>query len=484
MPKKIASNKLTLIVCSSVIALSLIVIGITYDTERSFAYSSEISDLERQIEALQEQDGSISSEQNQLQEEMQRIAEGKKESELAIQKASAELEMTETYLVKKETEIAETEDLAKLSVNELKIAEERITERDGLLQSRLLAMYEAGGNASYLEVLLGSSSFSDFFQRLEFLSYISKHDRDILEEHKHDKALVEQKKAEIEELLSKLDRQMEELHSLQAKYQAQKETQQVQIASFEEQHQEIAEQNEAAEEKLSQVTREMNELMRQKMAVELKKMEEERKQREAEERKQREEEQRKQREEEEQQKLREEEQKQLESEKNNESEQKDNTQEDQNETTEQNQENNSSDNDVSESSSQLGWPVPSSLRITSHFGPRWGRLHGGIDIGAPRGAAIVAAEDGFVSQVVGGCYEGNLTCQGGRGNHVTIVHSGGIDTLYWHIHPGTIIVSPGQRVSKGQQIAQVGNTGHSYGAHLHFEVHANGMRTDPYPYIR
>ena len=126
------------------------------------------------------------------------------------------------------------------------------------------------------------------------------------------------------------------------------------------------------------------------------------------------------------------------------------------------------------------WPCPSSTRITSTFGGRaspggiGSTNHKGIDIGASSGAAIVAALDGKV------VYTGYNTA---RGNYVMIDHGGGIITLYQHGLNGSIKVSTGQSVSKGQTIMGVGSTGYSTGPHLHFEVWENGTPVNPIKYV-
>ena len=115
---------------------------------------------------------------------------------------------------------------------------------------------------------------------------------------------------------------------------------------------------------------------------------------------------------------------------------------------------------------------PTSGSLSSRFGPRWGRLHAGIDIAAPTGTPIYACWPGRV--VVAGW-------QGGYGNTVVIDHGGGRATLY--AHQSSIAVSVGQTVNAGAVIGYVGSTGNSTGAHLHFEVRINGNPVDPAPYF-
>lgn len=121
------------------------------------------------------------------------------------------------------------------------------------------------------------------------------------------------------------------------------------------------------------------------------------------------------------------------------------------------------------------WPVPYTHNITSEFGMRWGRLHGGIDIadGGVYGQSIVAADSGTV------ILAGN---QGdGYGNYVIIDHGNGYKTLYGHM--SSVAAYTGQQVSQGEVIGYVGSTGNSTGPHLHFEIRVNDVQTDPLGYV-
>jgi murein DD-endopeptidase MepM/ murein hydrolase activator NlpD len=116
------------------------------------------------------------------------------------------------------------------------------------------------------------------------------------------------------------------------------------------------------------------------------------------------------------------------------------------------------------------WPVHGVL--TSGFGWRWGRMHEGIDIAVSSGTPVVAAAAGTV--IVAGW-------MGGYGNLVVVDHGGGISTAYGH--NTSVTVGVGQQVAQGQLIAYSGNTGHSTGPHVHFEVRINGAAVDPMGYL-
>ena len=120
-----------------------------------------------------------------------------------------------------------------------------------------------------------------------------------------------------------------------------------------------------------------------------------------------------------------------------------------------------------------GWVQPMTGRVTCGFGPRWGRLHAGIDIAAPIGTPVHAAQLGRV--VAAGP-------AGGYGQVVKLEHPGGITTVYEHISRWT--VSVGQAVHAGQVIALSGNEGRSTGPHLHFETRLHGRPVDPVAFYR
>jgi murein DD-endopeptidase MepM/ murein hydrolase activator NlpD len=108
----------------------------------------------------------------------------------------------------------------------------------------------------------------------------------------------------------------------------------------------------------------------------------------------------------------------------------------------------------------------------SPYGPRWGRLHAGLDFPAPIDTPIRAVADGVVEQA------GPAS---GYGNLVLVRHADGTVTAYGHMR--VISVAPGQPVRAGQTIALVGNEGMSTGPHLHLEVRVDGGAVDPRPWL-
>lgn len=121
----------------------------------------------------------------------------------------------------------------------------------------------------------------------------------------------------------------------------------------------------------------------------------------------------------------------------------------------------------------FGFPVRGTYRSTSGFGPRWGRMHEGHDWAGPTGTAIHATADGVVTHV---------GRQGGYGNLIKIRHDFGFETRYAHL--SRFRVQVGERVSLGERIGDMGNTGRSTGTHLHYEIRIGGTAINPMKYIK
>ena len=107
-------------------------------------------------------------------------------------------------------------------------------------------------------------------------------------------------------------------------------------------------------------------------------------------------------------------------------------------------------------------------RISSRFGPRRRRFHYGIDLAMPTGTPIYSTFDGTIRVAKWNKSYGNL---------IVIRHDNGLETYYAHL--SRIQVKPGQEVKAGEQIGLAGNTGRSYGSHLHFETRYLGAAINP-----
>jgi murein DD-endopeptidase MepM/ murein hydrolase activator NlpD len=119
------------------------------------------------------------------------------------------------------------------------------------------------------------------------------------------------------------------------------------------------------------------------------------------------------------------------------------------------------------------WLLPlHNYTYTSAYGWRWGRMHNGIDLAAPGGTPIHAVHGGTVVL---------SRWHGGFGYAVVIDHGDGVESLY--AHASELLVFEGQEVAAGDRIALVGNTGYSFGDHLHFEIHVNNIPVEPISWL-
>lgn len=113
--------------------------------------------------------------------------------------------------------------------------------------------------------------------------------------------------------------------------------------------------------------------------------------------------------------------------------------------------------------------IPAKYKVTSNYGRRRRRMHYGVDLGYPTGTPVVAAFDGIVRI--------SKSNAGGYGNLIVIRHDNNLETYYGHLSKR--MVNPGQLVSAGDTIGLGGNTGRSYGSHLHFETRYLGTPFNP-----
>lgn len=122
---------------------------------------------------------------------------------------------------------------------------------------------------------------------------------------------------------------------------------------------------------------------------------------------------------------------------------------------------------------ELDWPATGT--VTDGFGPRWGRMHLGIDVGILAALDVTAATPGTVFET------GYLTGYEGYGNVVTVDVGEGMTMLYAHL--SVVGVHPGQWLGRGDAIGTAGCTGSCTGTHLHFELRRSGVPVDPAPFM-
>lgn len=290
---------------------------------------------------------------------------------------------------------------------------EKKQETQNEMLSDMLRMSYKYGEDSYLEILLGATSISDFLQRMDFLAYHMRYSSTLLEEIKKTGATIDEVtanltttldamnivKAESEEAAKELAEKLARVDVVIAQLNADLSTLNADLAEKERDRQRL----EADVAALTKTIRE------------------------------------------------------------------------------QEAKNSTSSNTTSYDGGQLGWPLKgySMKYLTSSYGTRTdpitgkkGAFHNGLDVGAPHGTKILAAESGTVVRA---------STYGTYGKCVIIDHGGGLMTLYAHCSGYNVVV--GQKVTRGDVIAYVGSTGRSTGNHLHFTVFINGSTVDPGKYL-
>lgn len=125
--------------------------------------------------------------------------------------------------------------------------------------------------------------------------------------------------------------------------------------------------------------------------------------------------------------------------------------------------------------------TPTTGTVSSEYEYRWGTFHHGIDYANVTGTKVLSSADGVVTRASGGCTVGNTSCNGGFGNVIYVKHTLSSGEVYTTVyaHLSSINVSVGEKVTQGEVIGKIGNTGDSTGSHLHFEVHKGEFSRNP-----
>lgn len=398
------------------LSLTAVVVALCLVVQPYTGFAGPLDDINRKLENLQKQEQEAAKKRKEAEELKASLQEQKRVEIITLQEIQEEIERQ----VAKLNELNEQVNVVTAALHEttqqLVDAEERVEERDKQLKSRVRAMY-MNGTVSYLDVILSATSFSDFIERFNTLKLISGNDKRLLEANKKDRDLIAEKKIEVEIQLQEAERLYAEAEDVRQQLLAREKQKEVAIASLSAQEAEAEGISEEQEQSLvalakekAQLYNEKNKLIQQQKAKEAK----------------------------------------------------------------------MKTSNVSRAGGQLAWPVPDSGIITSEFGYRIDpiakkrKLHAGMDIAAPNGTTIVAADDGVVLIA---------SWVRGYGNTVVIDHGGGMWTWYGHIRENGIKVSEGDSVTRGQKIAEVGSTGDSTGNHLHFEVRIDEKPVNPRPYV-
>lgn len=424
--------------------------------------------------------GVSASKLNDLQNQQQQIEQRKTELNRGIQEKASNIQANSEKMDKllaqikdlhgkieaKQNEIANLEQEIQMTKAEIealrasiKELEQKIADRDALLRERVRAMQVTGGSTSYIDVLLGASSFSDFIDRVSAVNTLREADRQIIAEQKADKATLEDQKNQVENKLASQEENKKKLEAAKADLDRQKEDLDGLVDQLEAEQQRLEKEQAGLKAEYSEAYEMSAELKQQivaeqeRLAEIARKAEEERQRKEAEARKQA---------------AATAAAKQAES----------------NRKAAASSSGSSSASYTSAPAPAVSggtWTRPASGRITSTFGPRnlsWASSnHQGVDIANATGTPIVAAGNGIVS---------SAGSHSTLGNYIMITHSVNgqtMTTVYGHL--SSINTSKGAQVSKGQMIGRMGSTGRSSGPHLHFEVHLGtyGNAVNPMRYV-
>jgi len=395
---------------------STLMVGIGSVLATSSVNAESINTLRNQQEEVQEKKSGIQSSINETEAKIAELQEEQEKVNAEIKRIDLAIEDTSAKIREKNAEIETTnEEIEKLK-EEIIVLQERIEKRTEILKERAVAFQQSGGAVSYLEVLLGSTSFGDFISRVSAVSTIMEADETLVKQHEEDKAALESAQKEVEEKLADLEAMKAELETMKAQLDSQRNEKSTLMQQLEHEEEEAHSHVMALEEEQS-ILAAQEAAIAKAIAQEQKRAAEEAARQKAE------------------------------------------------AAASKNQSGGSSSNvsNVTPAVSSGAFMRPAVGRVSSGFGGRWGSTHFGIDIANSADVPIVAAASGVVSRSY---YSPSY------GHAIFITHSIGGQiwtTVYAHLE--TRHVSEGQTVSKGQQIGIMGNTGQSFGQHLHFELH-------------
>jgi murein DD-endopeptidase MepM/ murein hydrolase activator NlpD len=428
--------------------LAVMLLAVTiFQPSDGYAKKTSVAEIDKQLKQLQKEVQEAKAQQEKAASQTQEAQHYKNKTNLNLQYVLQQVDQVKGKMTEISTKISDTEQSLNVTATELDKAEARVASREEVLGSRVRLMYTDGA-VSYLDVLLSSTSFADFLDRADSLKMIVDQDQELLVQHKLDKQTVIEKKQELEGQYAQakqLYTSLEQQRSLLKEKEAEK---QELIAYYDKQIQESDDLSEEQNEKLVKLASERSALETQKDKIKAEeaarraaaaKAEAARRAAAA-------------------------------------------AKKAAAAASKGSSSSNSSSSETGYSGGDGPFLLPvGSARISSSYGPRThpitgerGKVHTGVDFAVPQGTSIHAADSGTV--IVAEWYSGYGYC-------VIIDHGGGVWTLDGHIRKGGIRVSSGDKVNRGDVIAESGSTGNSTGPHLHFEVRIDGKTVNPMPYL-
>ncbi|OZQ65316.1 hypothetical protein CA600_14630 [Paenibacillus sp. VTT E-133280] len=430
--------------------LAVMLLAVTiFQPSDGYAKKTSVAEIDKQLKQLQKEVQEAKAQQEKAASQTQEAQHYKNKTNLNLQYVLQQVDQVKGKMTEISTQISDTEQSLNVTATELDKAEARVASREEVLGSRVRLMYTDGA-VSYLDVLLSSTSFADFLDRADSLKMIVDQDQELLVQHKLDKQTVIEKKQELEGQYAQakqLYTSLEQQRSLLKDKEAEK---QELIAFYDKQIQESDDLSEEQNEKLVKLASERSALETQKDKI---KAEEAARRAAA---------------------------AKAEAARRAAAAAKKAAAAAAASKGSSSSSSSSSDTGYSGGDGPFLLPV-GSARISSPYGPRThpitgekGKVHTGVDFAVPQGTNIHAADSGTV--ILAEWWSGYGYC-------VIIDHGGGVWTLYGHIRKGGLRVSAGDKVNRGDVVAESGSTGNSTGPHLHFEVRIDGKIVNPMPYL-
>lgn len=376
-----------------------------------------VQDEKDKLDDLKEKKGTV-------QETIDELESSKADTEKYIKEIDGQVTAITTQMHKNEQDIAAVKKKIKKTKKKIKKQEKNIEEQYAAMKLRIKYMYE-NGDTQMLDLILSSENIADFLNKAEYISEISRYDRDMLDKMKETKKKIEEAKVALEKSKKKKI-------AMQEKLENQKKDLEILAAAKEEElneYDKLLKEGNAAKTALNTEIENQAAVVAEMESIEAARAEAAKKA--AEEAKKA-----------------------------------------------QNNTNNTNNADKNITFTGYTWPVPGYTYVSSDYGYRSDPFtgvttyHSGIDIPAPAGTPIVAAASGEVAWA---------TYSTTAGNWIGIDHGDGVYTVY--MHASALLVSAGEIVEKGDTIALVGSTGRSTGNHLDFSVRVNGVHVSPWNYV-
>lgn len=454
MNKRKSSKVIPILLCST-----FIIGAIPSVTFAESKYQSEIDRIKQKRSEVKDKTDATNNKIADIKHDQREVV-------AELEKLDARMKLTKQKVSQTENAVSDGKKQISKLKEEIKFIEERIKSREELLKNRMRSLQKAGGMVSYIDVILGANSFGDLIQRMSAVQIIMKADEDIINQQNMDlkevsakkddltikQAKIERDLANLKSLNNQLASQVSEKNKLMASLKAKESEAHEDVLDLKEQDQLLASQQAAMQKALEIAKKQAAE----KAAAEARRKAEAKRKAEA----------------------------AAKSVKPSTSSNHSSGSGSSSSSGNSSNSDNSGGSDNTPTVSSGNFTRPANGYVSSGFGQRsfeGGEFHEGVDIASAGSVPVVAAGDGVVIRAyVSSSY----------GNCVFITHN--IDGQVWttvYAHLASFNVSTGQAVSKGMKIGYMGNTGHSTGQHLHFELHkgewnyAKSNAVDPMKYI-